>query len=143
MKAVTAPYQVPRGREKQVAGEKALEHHETELCSPSHRFGPTVRIELGENGGDVKLSGVEGDSQPTCDRFIPLNYSSRECRIEVGQGSSGLLWRQGPSLCGSTIERGSRIWLAELTPETRDRVASRQHSDHRISQVEKCERRAH
>ena len=39
---------------------KLLEHHETELCSPSHRFGPTVRIELGENGGDVKLDGVEG-----------------------------------------------------------------------------------
>ena len=35
---------------------KLLEHHETELCSPSHRFGPTVRIELGENGSDVKLS---------------------------------------------------------------------------------------
>jgi hypothetical protein len=46
---------------------KLLEHHETELCSPSHRFGPTVRIELGENGGDVKLGGVEGDSQPTCE----------------------------------------------------------------------------
>src|ERR1700730_6784111 len=62
---------------------------------------------------------------------------------EVGQGSFGLFRRQGPSLCGSTIERRSRIWLAELTPETRDRVASRQHSDRRISQVEKCERRAH
>jgi hypothetical protein len=49
---------------------KLLEHHETELCSPSHRFGPTIRIELGENGGDVKLGGVKGDSQPTCDRFV-------------------------------------------------------------------------
>ncbi len=29
-----------------------LEHHETELRSPSHRLGPTVRIELRENGGD-------------------------------------------------------------------------------------------
>src|SRR5260370_19114058 len=38
---------------------KLLEHHETELCSPSHRFGPTIRIELGENGGDMKLSGVD------------------------------------------------------------------------------------
>ena len=39
-----------------------LEHHETELRSPSHCFGPTVRIELGENSSDVKLGGVEGDS---------------------------------------------------------------------------------
>jgi hypothetical protein len=27
-----------------VAGRRLLEHHETELCSPSHRFGPTIRI---------------------------------------------------------------------------------------------------
>ena len=46
------------------------EHHETELRSPRDRFSPAVRIELGENGGDVKLGGVEGDSQPTCDRFV-------------------------------------------------------------------------
>jgi len=43
---------------------------------------------------------------------------------EVGQGSSGLLWRQGPSLCGSTIERGSRIWLAEITEYLKSRNAS-------------------
>src|SRR5258708_38993575 len=49
---------------------KLLEHHETELCSPSHRFGPTVRMGLGENGGDGKLSGVEGDSQRTCAGFF-------------------------------------------------------------------------
>ena len=37
-------------------------HYETELCSPRDGFSPAVRIELGENGGDVKLGGVEGDS---------------------------------------------------------------------------------
>jgi hypothetical protein len=45
-------------------------HYETELCSPRDGFSPAVRIELGENGGDVKLGGVEGDSQPTCDCFV-------------------------------------------------------------------------
>jgi hypothetical protein len=68
---------------------KLLEHHETELRSPSHRFGPTVRIKLGKNGGDVKLSGVEGDSQPTCDGFVgdarARQDSSRSCieRVEA------------------------------------------------------------
>ena len=54
---------------------KLLEHHETELCSPSHRFGPTVRIELGEDGGDVKLGGVKGDSQPSCDSLRVRGWS--------------------------------------------------------------------
>jgi hypothetical protein len=30
-----------------------LEHHETEMCSPSHCFGPAVRIELGGNADVV------------------------------------------------------------------------------------------
>jgi hypothetical protein len=62
---------------------KLLEHHETELCSPSHRFGPTVRIKLGENGGDVKLSGVEGDSQPTCDGFVGDAVCHRELNLRA------------------------------------------------------------
>src|SRR6516164_11444730 len=52
MKAVTAPYQVPRGREKQVAGEKALEHHETELCSPSHLCVPKRQISCARRGAE-------------------------------------------------------------------------------------------
>src|SRR6516165_3074210 len=52
MKAVTAPYQVPRGREKQVAGEKALEHHETELCSPSHLCVPKRQIYCARRGAE-------------------------------------------------------------------------------------------
>jgi hypothetical protein len=60
----------PKSSRQGLRERKLLEHHETELCSPSHRFGPTIRIELGENGGDVKLGGVEGDSQPTCDGFV-------------------------------------------------------------------------
>ena len=65
---------------------KLLEHHETELCSPSHRFGPTVRIELGENGSDVKLSGVEGDSQPTCDGFVGDAVCHRSKYFELAGG---------------------------------------------------------
>src|SRR2546423_11466181 len=65
---------------------KLLEHHETELCSPSHRFGPTVRIELGENGGDVKLGGVEGDAQPTCDRFVGNAVRHRSKYFELAGG---------------------------------------------------------
>src|SRR2546430_9846372 len=65
---------------------KLLEHHETELCSPSHRFGPTVRIELGENGSDVKLSGVEGDSQPTCDGFVGEAICHRSKYFELAGG---------------------------------------------------------
>ena len=65
---------------------KLLEHHETELCSPSHRFGPTIRIELGENGGDVKLGGVEGDSQPTCDRFVGNAVRHRSKYFELAGG---------------------------------------------------------
>ena len=56
--------------EKLSLQKKALEHDETKLCSLSHRFSPTVRIELSENGSNVKLSGVEGDPQSTCDRFV-------------------------------------------------------------------------
>jgi len=63
-----------------------LEHHETELCSPSHCFGSTVRIELGENGGDVKLGGVEGDSQPTCDRFVGDAVCHRSKYFELAGG---------------------------------------------------------
>jgi hypothetical protein len=65
---------------------KLLEHHETELCSPSHRFGPTVHIELGENGSDVKLSGVEGDSQPTCDGFVGDAVCHRSKYFELAGG---------------------------------------------------------
>ena len=46
------------------------EHYQTELCRSRDGFSPAVRIELGENGGDVKLGSVEGDSQPTCDCFV-------------------------------------------------------------------------
>jgi hypothetical protein len=49
---------------------RGSKHHETKLCSPRDRFSPAVRIELGENGGDVKLGGVKRDSQSTCDRFV-------------------------------------------------------------------------
>ena len=45
-------------------------HHKSELCSPCDRFSPTVRIELGENGGNMKLGGVKRNSQSTCDRFV-------------------------------------------------------------------------
>jgi hypothetical protein len=73
-------------REKLSLQEKLLEHHETELCSPSHRFGPTVRIELSENGGDVKLSGVEGDPQPTCDGFVGDAVCHRSKYFELAGG---------------------------------------------------------
>ena len=49
---------------------KLLEHHETELRGPSNRFGPAVRFELCENGSNVEFGGVEGNSQPTRDRFV-------------------------------------------------------------------------
>src|SRR5258708_1887416 len=46
------------------------QHYETKLCRPRDRLGPAVGIELGENGGDVELHGVEGDVQPARDRFV-------------------------------------------------------------------------
>ena len=55
---------------------KHLEHHETELCSPGHRFGPTVRIELGENGSIIPMPilkwqpDLPGVSTPTATRVI-------------------------------------------------------------------------
>ena len=65
---------IPKGRGLQKQSKKSTirgsKHHETKLCSPRDRFSPAVRIELGENGGDVKLGGVKRDSQPTCDRFV-------------------------------------------------------------------------
>ena len=76
----------PKSSRQDLRERKLLEHHETELCSPSHRFGPTVRIELGENGGNVKLSGVEGDSQPTCDRFVGNAVRHRSKYFELAGG---------------------------------------------------------
>jgi hypothetical protein len=58
-------------------------HYKTELCSPCDRFGPTVRIQLGENGGNVKLGGVEGDSQPTCDCFVGSAVRHRSKHFEL------------------------------------------------------------
>jgi hypothetical protein len=46
------------------------EHYQTALSSPRDGLSPAVGIELCENGGDVKLCGVEGDSQSTCDRLV-------------------------------------------------------------------------
>jgi hypothetical protein len=64
----------PKGRGLQKQNKKSplrgSKHHETKLRSPRDRFSPAVRIELGENGGDVKLGGVKRDSQSTCDRFV-------------------------------------------------------------------------
>ena len=42
----------------------------SQVAQPCDRFSPAVRIELGENGGDVELGGVKRDSQTTCDRFV-------------------------------------------------------------------------
>jgi hypothetical protein len=55
---------------KPAAPFRVSEHYKTELSSPRDGFSPAVRIELCENGGDVKLGGVEGDSQSTCDRLV-------------------------------------------------------------------------
>src|SRR5262249_21221856 len=48
----------------------ASKHHETELCSPHYRLSPAVRTEFGKNAGDVKLDGVDGDSQPARDHLV-------------------------------------------------------------------------
>ena len=85
------------------------------MCSPGHRFGPTIRIELGENGGDVKLGGVEGDSQPTCDRLIPLNYSSRECRMKLDKEVPGCFGDKDLVFAGQPLNEGRAFgWLNSL-----------------------------
>jgi len=38
------------------------EHYETELSSPGHGFSPAIRTELFQNGGDMKLGSMKGDS---------------------------------------------------------------------------------
>src|ERR1700676_3817074 len=48
-----------RGLQKTKSPLRGSKHHETKLRSPRDRFSPAVRIELGENGGDVKLGGVK------------------------------------------------------------------------------------
>ena len=46
------------------------QHHESQLRGLRHRFGPTVCIELGEYRSDVKLCGVERNTQPTGNGFV-------------------------------------------------------------------------
>src|ERR1700730_15588695 len=66
---------------------KLLEHHETELCSPSHRFGPTVRID--ENGSDVKVGGVEGDF-PCLQRALGINIVSARSNLRRTKQAFGI-----------------------------------------------------
>jgi hypothetical protein len=47
------------------------------------QLGPAVRIELVEDGGDVNRHGVDGDSQPTRDRFIRGTIYHRGNHLEV------------------------------------------------------------
>src|SRR5437016_9034282 len=74
----------PKSSRQGLRERKLLEHHETELCSPSHCFGPTIRIELGENGGDMKLGG--SCFQP---RHISWRLSAR-CRRAARSDRSGM-----------------------------------------------------
>ena len=46
------------------------QHHESQLRGLRHRFGPTVSIELGEYRSDMKLGGVERNTQATGNRFV-------------------------------------------------------------------------
>src|SRR5262249_40210748 len=47
-----------------------LQHDEAQLCGLRHRFGPTVCIKLGEYRSDMKLDGVERNTQSTGDHFV-------------------------------------------------------------------------
>src|SRR6267154_4200736 len=103
-------------------------HHETKLCSPGNRLGPAVGVELGQNGGDVKLRGVEGYLQPTRDRFVGgavrhggkhFKFARRQpcagCVVAVGQfigqrasieqGRNELAWQDGKA-AGDGLDRG-------------------------------------
>jgi hypothetical protein len=46
------------------------QHHESQLRGFRHRFGPTVCIKLGEYRSDMKLGGVERNTQATGNRFV-------------------------------------------------------------------------
>jgi hypothetical protein len=45
-------------------------HNDSELARLDDRFRSAVGRELVEDGGDVKLDGVEGDVQPTGNFFV-------------------------------------------------------------------------
>ena len=59
------------------------EHYETALSSPRDGFSAAVRIELFQNGGDVKLGSVKRDSKSTRNRFVGGSVCHRRQDFEL------------------------------------------------------------
>jgi hypothetical protein len=66
------PYQI-NSAGRRLATRKGVpisKHHEAQLRGLRHRFGPTIGIKLGEYRSDMKLGGVERNTQATGNRFV-------------------------------------------------------------------------
>ena len=68
--ATTAEAQLRAGQARNAQLLSISQHHESQLRGLCYRFGPTVSIELGEYRSDMKLGGVERNTQATGNRFV-------------------------------------------------------------------------